>query len=686
MLKSKVYILILVLTLSLPLFSQQKKDVLALITAVENTIKKTEKLYLLDSLSNEISKMRSSDFDFYKKNYAKYTLEYIGLAKALDSFDLAAFKTAKFTNYYLNIIDKPDSAYSLIRNSIKDSNKIKNKLNLAHLYLKQGGANFQRDYIEEAIIDYNNAQKIFHKTKDSIYEADAIYFGAQASERLGKLSEAVLKYQEANKLYIKLKDTSYIAYTGLAVSGIFSQMFILDKSFEERQKIRVLLNSQKNKDYRVLSFLNINDARDFVKKKEYKKQEEALLNAVKLLKKNEKDVSNMILPYSLLAEYYSTHNVIEKARKYIDTLEFYPNLINSSTSYYRTPYLEALGRLKKAEGKYNEAILIFTELINILKNSNDIIGQVVIEKVIHEVYKKTNQSVKALKHLDRHLALKDSIYSLTRSNSVIYYKTLYETEKRDNKIAIQEASINILEEKDKAKRNLLIFGGIGLSLVFLCVYLFRNRTLLMRNKLLQQSFLQELLQTQERISKRISKDLHDSVGQSLLLIKNRTLQNDDKQTAEIVDGVINEVRSISRSLHPFKLDELGLTVTLQSSVEMIDDSYDIFISAEIDNIDKVFDQDKEINIYRLVQESFNNILKHSNARSAEIKVINKDNNVEIIITDNGKGFDVIQEKTSMSKIGLKTLSERSKYLKANFKIFSEINQGTTLVFNIPKYG
>jgi signal transduction histidine kinase len=182
----------------------------------------------------------------------------------------------------------------------------------------------------------------------------------------------------------------------------------------------------------------------------------------------------------------------------------------------------------------------------------------------------------------------------------------------------------MLEAKDKAKKNLLIFGGIGLTLLFLLIYLYRNRIFLVRNKKLQQSFLQELLQTQERVGKRISKDLHDSVGQSLLLIKNRILQNKDTKTATVVDGVIDEVRAISRSLHPFKLEELGLTVTLQSSVEMIDENYDIFISAEIDNIDQVFDQEKEVNIYRLVQESFNNIIKHSKARSAEIKVINKE--------------------------------------------------------------
>ncbi len=683
MFMSKIYLCIVAVTFHLCLFSQQKEEVTNLINKVEGTTEKIGKLYLLDSLSKEIGKVRSTNFDFYKKNFAKYNLEYIRLAKELDSFDLAAYKTSKLTYHYLMIIGKPDSALAIVNNIINDSDKIRKRVNLGHLYLKKAGAHYQIDDLEIAIKDYDNAQKIYKVTKDTIFEADAIYFCAQAHERIGNLTNAILKYQAAGELYTKMKDTAYVAFSGFGISGIFSQLYMLDKSFEEREKIRTLLNSQKNKDFRALSELSINDARDFVKKKEYKKEGEAYLNAVTLLKKEKDLVFDRFRAYAYVSEYYSKNDQPEIAKKYIDTLELYPDMVNSP--YERIFYLKAMGRLKVAEGKYEEAIPIFEEEINIFKKSNDIRAQVHLEKALYEVYKKLNDFSKASTHLEKHLTLKDSIYNVLRSNSLIYYRTLYETEKRDSKIAIQKANIDMLEAKDKAKKNVLIFGGIGLSLLFLSIYLYRNRTLLMRNKRMQQSFLQELLQTQERVSKRISKDLHDSVGQSLLLIKNKVLQNKDMKTAAVVDGVIDEVREISRTLHPFKLEELGLTVTLQSSVEMIDENYDIFISAEIDNIDKVFDQEREINIYRLVQESFNNILKHSNARSAEIKVVNKDQNIEIVIKDNGRGFDVSKEKMSVSKIGLKTLTERSKFLKASFKILSEIDEGTTLIFNIPKH-
>ncbi len=683
MFKHSIYFCVIFLISVCCGFSQEKEDIHHLIKKVNDTPESIEKLSMLDSLSSSIRKLQRVDRDFYKKHYSKYALQHISLSKKLDSFDRAALLTSKLTNHYLQIIGKPDSALVIVNNIINDSNRIKNKINLGHLYIKKAGAYYQIDNLERAVIDYENAQKVYHQTKDTIFEADAIYFCGQAQERLGHLTKAVLKYQSAKELYAKMRDTAYVAFAGFGISGIFSQLYLVDKSFEEREHIRTLLNDQKNKDYRALSELSINDARDFVKKKEYKKEEEAYLKALAYLNKQKNLSLDKFRVWSYLCEYYAKQEKPEIAEVYFDSLQLHPDKINSP--YDRIFYLKALGRLRIAQGKHKEAIPVFEEEIEIFKNSKDIRGQVHLEKELSQVFKRLNDFSNASKHLETHLKLKDSMYNVLRSNSFIYYQTLYEAEKRDSKIALQKVNIDMLEAKDKAKRNLIIFGGIGLSLLFLSIFLYRNRTLLVRNKKLQQSFLQELLQTQERVSKRISKDLHDSVGQSLLIIKNKVTQNKDTQTAKVVDGVIDEVRSISRSLHPFKLEELGLTVTLESSVEMIDENYDIFISAEIDNIDKVFDPEREINIYRLVQESFNNILKHSNARSAEITVVNKENNVEIMIKDNGKGFDVSKEKISASKIGLKTLSERSKFLKASFDILSEINQGTTLIFKIPKY-
>ncbi|GAA4274413.1 hypothetical protein GCM10022258_37090 [Aquimarina gracilis] len=674
---------IVAVTLHLYTFSQQKEAILELVNKVEKTVDRHEKLTLLDSLSQEIAQLKTTDFGFYKNKYSKYTLQYIGLAQELDSIDLAVSKTAGLVEHYFRYANRPDSANIVVNQVFEDSSKIKNRINLGRLYANRALVNFQIADLEKAISDYQNAAKIFHIEKDTIAEAKAIYFSGHTYQRLGNLTEAILSYQKVSELYTTLKDTTSIASSKISISYIFSQLSLIDEALKERQSAKALLDQQKQKNYGALSRVKVMDYRDFAKQKKYDKAEQSLLKALEFSKK----ASNPIeLSYNrvFLSVFYSKHKKQpDIAEKYVDTIRKNQRFLDSPEG--KILYMDAMSELEMAKGRYKEAIPYLKDKLAVFKRRKDAQAQVDVEECLFRSYQQINKPVDANRHLERYVLLKDSLYNIKRSNSIIYYQTLYETEKNQSKIAAQKASIEILEEKDKAKRNLIIFGGIGLSLLFLSIYLYRNRVFLMRNKRLQQSFLQELLQTQERVSKRISKDLHDSVGQSLLIIKNKVLQNDDSKTAKVVDGVIDEVRSISRALHPFKLEEAGLTVTLESSVEMIDENYDIFISAEIDNIDKVFDQEKEINIYRLVQESFNNILKHSNARSAEIKVVNKEDNVEIMIKDNGKGFDVTKERMSLSKIGLKTLSERSKFLKASFNILSEIDQGTTLIFNIPKH-
>ncbi|GAA4276502.1 tetratricopeptide repeat-containing sensor histidine kinase [Aquimarina mytili] len=683
MLKGKIYICIVAVTLHFYSFSQENEGVTRLVDKVENTSGEIEKLYLLDSLSKTIALIKSTDFDFYKKNYAKYVLQYIDLAQTLDSIDLAAFQTSKLTDHYLKVVRRPDSARIIVNTILKDSGKIKKKSNLGNLYASQGFVNFQIADLEKAIIDFRKAEKILSKTKDTLSTSKVIYYTGHTHQRLGDLTNAILRYQQVNDLFVQLRDTTYMAFNKINISYIFSQLSLFDEAMRARKEARSLLTSQKNPNNSALSQISVMDYRDLVKQKKYDDAETSLLKALEFSKKGSSYKSDMFTRAYLSVFYSKYKNQPEIARKYIDTIEQDADFRNGPDG--QIVYLDIMAELEMARGRYKEAIPFLKQKREAFLKMNDVQSQLDVEECLYKSYKEINKLSEANAHLEKYMLLKDSLYNIKRSNSVIYYQTLYETEKRENKIAAQKASIEILEAKDEAKKNLMIFGGIGLSLLFLSIYLYRNRIFLMRNKKLQQSFLQELLQTQERVSKRISKDLHDSVGQSLLLIKNRVLKNKDDKTATVVDGVIDEVREISRTLHPFKLEELGLTVTLQSSVEKIDENYDIFISAEIDDIDKVFDQEREINIYRLVQESFNNILKHSNARSAEIIVRNKDQDIEIVIKDNGKGFDVSKEKMAASKIGLKTLAERSKFLKASFNILSEIDKGTTLIFNIPKH-
>jgi signal transduction histidine kinase len=215
-------------------------------------------------------------------------------------------------------------------------------------------------------------------------------------------------------------------------------------------------------------------------------------------------------------------------------------------------------------------------------------------------------------------------------------------------------------------------------------------------KEVKEKFTRNLLTSQEDERKRIAGELHDSLGQELLIIKNRALlgvnENCDEQgmknhlneISTLSAQAINEVRQITYNLRPFQLDRLGLTKALQSLVTRAESSSEIKFKMFMDNIDNLFPKDLEINIYRIIQEGINNVIKHSCAASVVIMVSKDDNEVCISVEDNGKGFDVDENnRNEKSGFGLSGINERASILGGKITIVTSPGKGTVLRIIIP---
>ena len=159
--------------------------------------------------------------------------------------------------------------------------------------------------------------------------------------------------------------------------------------------------------------------------------------------------------------------------------------------------------------------------------------------------------------------------------------------------------------------------------------------------------------------------------------------SNDEGSQKVVNEAIEEVRSISRALHPFQLRELGLTRAIENVVSQIDESSDLFINTEVEYIDGLIGEDKEVHIYRIVQESFNNIIKHAQAKAVKLELKKSSSNVLLIIQDNGVGFDFSERYNDFNSLGLKTLKERTKLLNGIMEVNSEKGSGTTFTFSFP---
>ncbi len=217
-----------------------------------------------------------------------------------------------------------------------------------------------------------------------------------------------------------------------------------------------------------------------------------------------------------------------------------------------------------------------------------------------------------------------------------------------------------------------------------------------RRQFAQEDFSRRLINAHESERRRIAAELHDSLGQSLAMIKNSAvfgsqsivdLPSAKEQLAEISTQsahAIAEVREIAYNLRPYLLDRLGLTKAISSLLNKVADNSTLKIISEIEDVDGIFENEAEISIYRIIQESLSNILKHSEASEVKVKIAKTDRAVSIKIQDNGKGFDVKAKSETKRRggFGLLGMSERVRMLGGTMTVESELEIGTKILITV----
>jgi signal transduction histidine kinase len=229
------------------------------------------------------------------------------------------------------------------------------------------------------------------------------------------------------------------------------------------------------------------------------------------------------------------------------------------------------------------------------------------------------------------------------------------------------------------------------------VFYQRREARFKREQIAQQEFSRRLIVSQEAERRRIAAELHDSLGQHLLIIKNRAALGEQfapnqSQTKEQFDEInaaavkaIGEVRAIAYNLRPLNLERLGLTTVLEEMIENVGHSAGIQFSMDIEPLDNLFSPEDEISFYRIIQESVSNIVKHSGATKANVEIWRQDGELHTAIRDNGRGFNP-EASINGGKgrgLGLTSISERVRMLGGMWTINSNVQQGTTLNIRVP---
>lgn len=209
----------------------------------------------------------------------------------------------------------------------------------------------------------------------------------------------------------------------------------------------------------------------------------------------------------------------------------------------------------------------------------------------------------------------------------------------------------------------------------------------------------QLLHAQERERHRLALELHDDLGQSLMVLKMQIrgiekmltpgqwqIKQQCDQTLGYLTAVVDNVRRLSRDLRPSILEDLGLSAALRVLADEFRKYYEVELSLDMDDIGHLFSREEEINIYRIFQECLTNIAKHAQASRVAIAIKRQGGLVAFRVEDNGRGFDLegaLTADPASRGLGLSALEERVHMLGGALEIRSQADRGTTISFTMP---
>jgi len=242
----------------------------------------------------------------------------------------------------------------------------------------------------------------------------------------------------------------------------------------------------------------------------------------------------------------------------------------------------------------------------------------------------------------------------------------------------------------------LFFSIISFIVIFFRYYRKKQRSNFLEKEELKLNFKQELLQSQieiqEEVFNNISQEIHDNVGQILSLAKiqvniiNETGNMDKGLLNDVKDNIgkaLTDLRDIARSLNSDRIKGIGIHLALAIEAERINKTGLFHAKILVEGKERKMDEQKKVILFRILQESLQNIIKHAQASEVEILFNYMEDYLKTSIKDNGKGFDVENASRERAGIGLENIRTRAALTGGSSILESRPGEGTTITIEMP---
>lgn len=597
----------------------------------------------------------------------------------------------------------PEQTLSMAQKALSLAKELNDSVYIIESIKMQGIAHDIKGHNNKALDTYNSALKLAQESSNKFQEASMHCNIGLVYINMGRLKTALENLLPARQIFETMfPESNELAHTLNNIGSIYLHMHHLAKALSYFNLALEIY--EKNSNSLSMGAVMNNIANVYIHQDRHHDARNILLESI-ALKENHSDYYGLSISTSRLGALMLEKDSLDKAQHWLEKAHDYANKTSSSNQII---YIyQQKQKLFFNRGEYQKAIRYNRMAYDLSVDNDSWRHQKRSLKIFSDIYETMGDYLNAHQYLLRYNQLNDSLISQEKMGKIYEMQLDFEIQKKEDEITIltkqQELDQLKIEKQElligrKRFQTATLTASLGLLLLLFYIRYIKyqhKQKLKMEMALASQRkrHSQNLLQAQEKERQRIGEDLHDGVCQILSMVKlsitdlihtlpaTPSVPNQRfKEMLGLVDNAFHELRTVSHNLSPVTLHQKGLIPAIKEIVTTIHNNGNYRINLQVIGFTKPLNSIIETSIYRIVQELTTNIIRHAEAKKISLELVRNHEEINIIVEDDGKGFDPAKTSKGMGFFNLKM---RLDNLSGTMHVDSKPDRGTIITINIP---